>query len=72
MLCRKVLTVPHLYVLPLAAPRNDYIDEDLPAEDEPNVSVRALASLIPSHKSRTPSSSQVSLLISVTPFLRLG
>jgi hypothetical protein len=63
---------PHSYVWPLAAPRNDYIDEDLPDENEPDASVRAPASLIPSHTSRTQSSSPSLLLIRVTPFLRLG
>ncbi len=57
MLCIAVPTVPHLYVLPSTALRNDYIDEDLPDEDETNASVRAPASLIPSHTSCTPSSS---------------
>ena len=34
--------------MPLAAPRNDYIDEDLPDEDETDASVRAApAPLIP-------------------------
>ncbi len=57
LLCVTVPTVPHLYGLPLIAPRNDYMDEDLPDEDEMNAPVRAPASLIPSHTSRTPSSS---------------
>ncbi len=57
MLCITVPTVPHLYVRPLAAPRNDYIDEDLPEEDETDASVRAPTALIPSHTSRTLSSS---------------
>ncbi len=48
MLCKSVPTVPHLYFWLLAAPRNDYIDEDLPDEDETDASVRAPASLIPS------------------------
>ncbi len=43
--------VPHFYVWPLAAPRDDYIDEDLPDEDEPDASVRAPAPRIPSHTS---------------------
>ena len=44
---------PHFYVWPLAAPRHDYIDEDLPDEDEPDGSARAPASApqIPSHTS---------------------
>ena len=45
------LMVPHFYVWPLAAPRDDYIDEDLPDEDEPDASVRAPAPRIPSHTS---------------------
>ena len=48
MLCKSVPTVPHLYVWLLTAPRNDYIDEDLPDEDETDASVRAApAPLIP-------------------------
>jgi hypothetical protein len=48
MLCKSVPTVPHLYVWLLTASRNDYIDEDLPDEDETDASVRAApASLIP-------------------------
>ena len=59
MLSVTVLMAPYFYVWPLAAPRNDYIDEDLPDENEPDASVRAPASLIPSHTSHTgtPSSS---------------
>ncbi len=65
MLCKSVPTVPHLYFWLLTAPRNYYIDEDLPDEDEPDASVRAPASLIPpSCPGRVP--------IRVTPFLRLG
>ncbi len=58
MLCITVPTVPHLYVLPLAAPRNDYLYEDFPDQDETNAPVRAPASAspIPSLPSRTPSS----------------
>ncbi len=55
MLCVTILMVPHFMfggnLWPIAAPRNDYIDEDLPDEDEPDASVRAPASLIPSHTS---------------------
>ncbi len=36
-------TVPHLYVLPLASPRNDYLQEDFLDEDETNAPVRAAA-----------------------------
>jgi hypothetical protein len=46
MLCKSVHTVPHLYFWLLTAPRNDYIDEDLPDEDETDASVRVPASLI--------------------------
>ncbi len=46
MLCISVPIVPHLYVWLLSVPRNDYINEDLPYEDESNASVRAPASLI--------------------------
>jgi hypothetical protein len=51
MLCVTDLMVHHFYVWPLAAPRNDYIDEDLPDEDEPDASARAPAPRIPSHTS---------------------
>jgi hypothetical protein len=51
MLCVTVFMDPHFYIWPLAAPCNDYIDEDLPDEDEPDASVRAPAPLIPSHTS---------------------
>jgi hypothetical protein len=47
MWCKLVPTVPHLYVWLLTAPRNDYIDVDLPDEDETDASVRAPTSLIP-------------------------
>jgi hypothetical protein len=51
--------------LSLTAPRNHYIDEDLPDEDETDASVRAApASLI-------PASSPVAKK-RITPFLRLG
>ncbi len=45
--------VPRFYVWPVTAPRNDYIDEDLPDEDEPDATARAPASAprIPSHTS---------------------
>ena len=48
-----VPTVPHLYFWLLTAPSNDYIDEDLPDEDEPDATARAPASAprIPSHTS---------------------
>ncbi len=59
MLCVTILMVPHIYVWPLAAPSNDYIDEDLPDEDEPDASVRAPASLIPSNKSRSDTHSAI-------------
>ncbi len=67
MLCKSVPTVPHLYVWLLTAPRNDYIDEDLPDDDETDAPVRvASASLI-------PASSPVAnkRLLRVMPFLRL-
>ncbi len=50
----------------LSAPRNDYINEDLPDEDETDASVRAPASLLQGFRHR------VLLPIRVTPFLRLG
>ncbi len=63
-MCKSVPTVPHLYVWLLTAPRNDYIDEDLPDEDETDASVRAApASLIPASSPVANKS---------TPFLRLG
>jgi hypothetical protein len=48
MLCVTDRMVPHFYVWPVA-PRNDYIDEDLPDEDEPDATARAPQ--IPSHTS---------------------
>ena len=51
MLCVTDLMVPRFYVWPVTAPRNDYIDEDLPDEDEPDASARALAPRIRSHTS---------------------
>ena len=48
---------PHLYGLPLAAPRNDYLDEDIPDEDDTDAPLRAPASPIPSQPSHSPSSS---------------
>jgi hypothetical protein len=51
MLCVTDLMVPHFYVWPLAAPRNDYINQDLPDEDEPDASARTPAPRIPSHTS---------------------
>ena len=51
MLCKSVPTVPHLYVWLLTAPRNDYIDEDRPDEDEPDASARAPAPRLRSHTS---------------------
>ena len=47
----------HLYGLPLAAPRNDYLDEDIPDEDDTDAPLRAPASPIPSQPSHSPSSS---------------
>ncbi len=69
MLCTSDSTVLHLYVSPLTAPRNDYIDVELPDEDETDASVRAPASPITSHKSRTPSLSPSPV---ANNFLRLG
>jgi hypothetical protein len=40
-----------LYVWPVAAPHNDYIDENLPDEDEPDATARVPAPRIPSNKS---------------------
>jgi hypothetical protein len=45
----------------LAAPRNDYINEDFPDEDEPDASARAPAPRIPSHTSPVANKSQALL-----------
>ncbi len=47
MLCKSIPMVPYLYFWFLTAPCNDYIDEDLPDEDETDASITAPASLIP-------------------------
>jgi hypothetical protein len=56
-----VPTVPHLYVMLLAAPHKDYLDKDFSDEDKTNAPVRAPESLIPTTPSRTPSSSPSSV-----------
>jgi hypothetical protein len=60
---------PNLYVLALAVPRNDYLDEDIPDEDETDLPVRDLVSPSHSQPSHSPSFFQ-SPRTRVTPLLR--
>ncbi len=72
MFCITIPTVSHLYVLPLAAPCNDYLDSDgdSPDEDETCASVRGLLHhRFPQTHHALRHLVQIPLLVRVTPLL---